>query len=78
MDATEMKEFQDNEFNYIIEKGTLDSILCAEFSIPIVEKILKEVYRLLTNKGIFVCVSYGEKARREHIFVYIIEYIIYN
>jgi EEF1A lysine methyltransferase 4 len=69
MDSTDMKDFQDNEFNLIIDKGTLDSILCGEFSIPNGEKMLKEAYRLLGNKGIFVCVSYGERARREHIFV---------
>jgi hypothetical protein len=69
MDATDMKDFQDSEFSFIIDKGTVDSILCGEFSNSIAEKMLKETYRLLTNKGIFVCVSYGERSRREHIFV---------
>jgi len=69
MDVVDMKEINANEFNLVIDKGTLDSILCGENSIPIGFKMLKEIYRILSNRGIFVCVSYAEKSRRDFIFV---------
>ena len=69
MDATDMKEFNDKEFSLVVDKGTLDSILCGENSVAIGEKMLREVYRLLANKGIYVCVSYGDRARRDSLFV---------
>ena len=71
MDATEMKEFNDKEFSLVVDKGTLDSILCGENSMVIAEKMLREVYRLLASKGLYVCVSYGDKTRRESLFVII-------
>ena len=69
MDVVDMKEINANEFNLVIDKGTLDSILCGENSIPIGVKMLKEIYSILANRGIFVCVSYAEKSRRDSIFV---------
>ena len=71
MDATDMKEFNDKEFSLVVDKGTLDSILCGENSFVIAEKMLREIYRLLASKGIYVCVSYGDRTRRESLFVII-------
>jgi ubiquinone/menaquinone biosynthesis C-methylase UbiE len=69
MNATDLKQFIDEQFKMIIEKGTLDSLLCGENCHQNVDKMLNEVYRVLANNGIFVSVSYGEKSRREFLFV---------
>ena len=42
-------------FNFVIDKGTLDSLVCAETNK--VSKMLENVHSLLMPRGIFVCVS---------------------
>lgn len=66
-DALNMSEFQNQEFNVVIDKGTMDSILCGENSVPIGDKLLKEVYRILSHDGVFICVSYGDEEHRKTI-----------
>jgi ubiquinone/menaquinone biosynthesis C-methylase UbiE len=68
MNVTEMTEFEKGQFQAVLDKGTLDSILCGEDAIPIVYKYLREVDRVLSDKGIFICISYGDE---EHIIVQI-------
>lgn len=69
MDALDMKEFNSEEFNTIIDKGTLDSVLCGENGIPSAEKMLKEVQRILVKGGVFICISYGDENQRRSFFV---------
>ena len=59
MDALNMKEFQTGSFNTIIDKGTLDSILCADNSVPNAQKMLAEVFRVLAPGGHYICITYG-------------------
>ena len=71
-DVTDMHQFQNEQFNFIIDKGTLDSILCGENSIPLVDKMIKEVYRLLATNGVYYCISYGDEDHRKTFFVNLI------
>ena len=52
-------EFENGSFDVIIDKGTLDSVLCGESATEGIHKALKEVTRVLKSDGVFVCVSYG-------------------
>jgi ubiquinone/menaquinone biosynthesis C-methylase UbiE len=65
----DMKIFEDDEFNFIIDKATLDCVLCADGGVQDSEKVLKEVYRLLADGGVYVCISYGNEELRRSIFV---------
>ena len=58
MNCTAM-EYKDATFDSVLDKGTLDSILCGEGSTANVAKYCREVSRVLTEKGVFVVVSYG-------------------
>lgn len=69
LDALDMKELPSGEFNIVIDKGTLDSILCGENSVPNGDKIIREVYRVLANNGIFICITYGDEEHRKTFFV---------
>lgn len=76
-----MFELQSNEFNVVLDKGTLDSILCGDNSVPNAEKMMQEIYRVLAPKGVYICITYGNEEQRTHYFVnnffkYI--YIFYN
>lgn len=68
MDVLDMK-FKNGEFDIVLDKGTLDSVLCGDNSAPNVEKMLSEVYRVLSPNGIYVCVTYGVEEQRKDYFV---------
>ena len=42
-DCTEMPEFADNSFDVVIDKSTIDAILCGESSFVNTAKMLKEI-----------------------------------
>ena len=69
MNVVDMGDFKNNQFDVIIDKGTLDSVLCGENSIPLVDKMMKEVYRILDHNGVFLCISYGDEDHRKTYFV---------
>ena len=60
-----MKEFQNGEFNVVIDKGTLDTILCGDNSEANVEKMLIEINRVLKPNGVYICLSYGSEEQRK-------------
>ena len=63
-----MKEFQNHEFNVVVDKGTLDTILCGDNSESNVEKMLCEINRVLKPNGVYICISYGyEEQRKEFL-----------
>jgi hypothetical protein len=69
MNILDMKSLKSGEYNVIIDKGTLDSILCGENSLPMIGNIMKEIYRLLAPEGFYFCISYGDEDHRKSFFV---------
>jgi ubiquinone/menaquinone biosynthesis C-methylase UbiE len=67
MDCTQMT-FGDGTFDAIFDKGTLDALLCDETSIPVLIKVLREVYRVLKPSGYFFEITYGTPQLRNSIF----------
>ena len=73
MDVREL-EFENESFDVVIDKGLLDSILVKKliksgnYSILNSEKMLNEIYRVLRQKGIYICISYGTPKIRGDIF----------
>ena len=60
MDALNMKEIQTGSFNTVIDKGTLDSVLCGDNSVPNAQKMIEEVFRILAPGGHYMVISYGD------------------
>jgi len=52
-------EFPDEAFDAVVDKGTLDSILCGEGSTANVAKMCQEISRVLKPNGVYFVVSYG-------------------
>ena len=52
-------DFPDSAFGSVLDKGTMDSILCAEGSLILASKCLLEISRVLQPKGVFICISHG-------------------
>lgn len=63
MDCRQM-EFPAGKFNVVIDKGTLDSVLCGEGSTRNMQKTLTEISRVLQPNGVFVCISHGDPSYR--------------
>eukprot|EP00742_Colponemidia_sp_Colp-10_P000659 GILJ01000718.1.p1 GENE.GILJ01000718.1~~GILJ01000718.1.p1 ORF type:complete len:211 (+),score=25.02 GILJ01000718.1:72-704(+) len=63
MDARSI-DYPDHSFDVVMDKGTLDSMLCGEGSTTNVQKMLSEIYRVLAPNGVYIIVSYGQPAHR--------------
>ncbi|XP_059592734.1 uncharacterized protein LOC100249334 isoform X1 [Vitis vinifera] len=59
MDVLDMSGFQTGSFDAVVDKGTLDSLLCGNNSRQLAVKMLKEVERVLKNKGVYMLITYG-------------------
>ena len=68
MDVTEMSEFPNNSFNIVFDKALLDTVLCAENALPIVDKMINEIYRVLVNQGYYIIISNGSEDKRKNLF----------
>lgn len=71
MDVLDMYDFKQGQFNVILDKGTLDSILSGDNSAANCEKMMNEVYRLLISGGVYISITYGDPEHRLKYFVYI-------
>jgi SAM-dependent methyltransferase len=63
MNATQLA-FGDAAFDAVVDKGTLDSLLCGDNSTANCAKYFGEVSRVLRPGGVFFCVSYGNPENR--------------
>jgi EEF1A lysine methyltransferase 4 len=76
-DCRSMPEFPDGSFASVIDKGTLDSILCSSNSDANATNIVLEVARVLRPGGTFVLITYGHpRSRLRHLDTHGIDWII--
>merc|ERR1712232_74757 len=57
-------ELPSGNFHGVIDKATLDSVLCGEGSTHNAQKMLQEVSRVLQPNGVYLCVSHGQPTYR--------------
>jgi ubiquinone/menaquinone biosynthesis C-methylase UbiE len=67
MDALQTK-FEDETFDAIVDKSTLDAILCGDFSFYNAAKMLHEMQRIMKTGGHYISISYGKPETRVHHF----------
>eukprot|EP00879_Flechtneria_rotunda_P016998 GHRR01017795.1.p1 GENE.GHRR01017795.1~~GHRR01017795.1.p1 ORF type:complete len:228 (+),score=50.43 GHRR01017795.1:1093-1776(+) len=63
-DARSMPEFQGASFDSIVDKGTLDAILCGQQARENATGMLSECYRVLRPGGVLFIITYGEPTSR--------------
>jgi ubiquinone/menaquinone biosynthesis C-methylase UbiE len=56
--------YEDNFFDLIIDKSTIDALLCGEKSFVNVAKMLMETQRTLKESGVYFMISYGNPESR--------------
>ncbi|WCJ18588.1 S-adenosyl-L-methionine-dependent methyltransferases superfamily protein [Euphorbia peplus] len=64
MDVRDMSFFPDESFDGIIDKGTLDSLMCGNDAPNSASQTLGEVSRLLKPGGIYMLITYGDPTVR--------------
>ncbi|KAF5752645.1 methyltransferase-like protein 13 [Tripterygium wilfordii] len=67
MDVRDMSFFPDESFDSIIDKGTLDSLMCGTDAPISSTRMLGEVSRLLKPGGIYMLITYGDPKVRMHV-----------
>ncbi|KAK6143188.1 hypothetical protein DH2020_023536 [Rehmannia glutinosa] len=68
MDVRDMSLFPDDSFDSIIDKGTLDSLMCGTDAPISASQMLGEVSRLLKPGGVYMLITYGDPTvRMPHI-----------
>ncbi|RVX00375.1 Methyltransferase-like protein 13 [Vitis vinifera] len=64
MDVKDMSFFPDESFDCVIDKGTLDSLMCGTDAPISASRMLGEVSRLLKPGGIYMLITYGDPTVR--------------
>ncbi|XP_056692200.1 uncharacterized protein [Spinacia oleracea] len=60
MDVRDMSVFPDDSFGSVIDKGTLDSLMCGTGASISASQMLGEVSRLLKPGGVYMLITYGD------------------
>lgn len=64
MDVTELK-YKDKKFDVIIDKSTLDAVLCSENSNENIVKMINEIQRVLKVNGYYIMITHGCPEKRK-------------
>jgi hypothetical protein len=59
-----MPEYDDASFGSVLDKGTLDAVLCSSHGTADAAAYINEVYRLLVPGGVFLLISLGQPPAR--------------
>jgi EEF1A lysine methyltransferase 4 len=63
-DCCHMPEFQASHFGSVVDKGTLDAMLCGSDSYTVAAACLAEIYRVLAPGGAYILMTYGHPGSR--------------
>lgn len=63
MDVRSLK-FDNDSFDAVVDKGTLDSLMCGDDATVNAKKMLTEVSRVLRPEGIYMMITYGDPRLR--------------
>ena len=57
-------EYENETFDLVLDKSTMDAIVCASHAYRKVAMMLREVQRVLKTGGIYILITFGEPSRR--------------
>lgn len=63
MDITNMS-YGDKSFDLVLDKSTIDTLVCSDTPCTSVAKLLQHIYRVLTDDGYYFIVSYARPTQR--------------
>ena len=69
LDVTQMEDnIKSNTFDFVVDKSTLDALLCGDDSFLKMAQMLKETQRVLKTNGNYFAISYGKPESRSFHF----------
>lgn len=68
LDVRKMIKFPDDNFTWIIDKGTIDSLFCSADFKESTLLALKEIFRVMKQECVFACISHAEPHTRVPFF----------
>lgn len=84
MDCTNMVGIPNESFDVVIDKSTIDALLCGNNAYLMVAKMTLEVQRVLKSEtGVYIAISYGKPESRSmhferpHLSFHLKQYILY-
>ena len=60
--------YADASFDGVVDKGTLDAIICGDETTCFPEKVVSEVFRVLKNGGKYILITFGIPENRMSYF----------
>lgn len=63
-----MKPLEANTFDLVVDKSTIDALLCGDASFLNVAKMINEIQRVLKVGGSYFVISYGKPENRSFHF----------
>ena len=63
MDCTDLK-YENNSFDVVLDKSTIDALLCGANSFLTVAQMIKELQRVVKPGGLYLTISYGKPKDR--------------
>lgn len=66
MDAQQMR-YPNESFDAVLDKGTIDGIMCSEDYLVTAHRVIMEVFRVLKLGGIYLLVSYSSPTNRRYL-----------
>lgn len=67
MDCARMG-FANNSFDFVFDKGTIDTLMCSDNGAKLVDATVREAFRVLKPGGLFIVVSFGVPQTRKKYF----------
>ncbi|WOK96065.1 methyltransferase-like protein 13 [Canna indica] len=67
MDVRDMRSFESRSFDAVIDKGTLDSLMCGQNATENATMMLQEIGRVLKDKGVYILITYGDPSYRLYL-----------
>lgn len=64
MDAKQLIKFSDKTFSLVIDKACIDSLFCGTDFMAATTLALEEIFRVMRDEGIFLCVSHASPPSR--------------
>lgn len=66
MDAQKLR-YEDSSFDSVIDKCTIDGIMCSEDYLLTAHRVIMEIFRVLKIGGVYLMISYSSSSHRRYL-----------
>ena len=67
-DVRDMSDFENDIYDVVLDKGTFDCVISSDNALSDIKNMLNNIYRVLRNRGVYICFSYSNPSTRLQLF----------